>query len=58
QNKHKYIPILATSIPNNPTIMPCSYALRKLDKGKYIELWYFTNIDGLDEASLKIMIND
>jgi hypothetical protein len=37
--------------------MPCSYALRKLDKGEYVELWYFTN-DGLDEANLKKTVDD
>jgi hypothetical protein len=37
--------------------MPCSYALRKLDKGEYVELWYFTN-DRLDEANLKKTVDD
>ncbi|KAG1770951.1 hypothetical protein EDD22DRAFT_842942 [Suillus occidentalis] len=35
-----------------PAITPCSYALRKMDKGEYVELWYFTN-DGLEEANRK-----
>ncbi|KAG1813663.1 uncharacterized protein BJ212DRAFT_1588639 [Suillus subaureus] len=51
KNKFKYIPILWNSgIPNNQSVTPCLYALRKLDKGEYLELWYFMN-DGLDEAS-------
>ncbi|KAG1839246.1 hypothetical protein F4604DRAFT_1542510, partial [Suillus subluteus] len=33
------------------------YALRKLDKGKYVELWYFTN-EGLDKANHKKTIDD
>jgi len=37
--------------------MPCSYVLRKLDKGEYIELWYFTN-DELDKANLKKTVDD
>ncbi|KAG1799808.1 uncharacterized protein HD556DRAFT_1455260, partial [Suillus plorans] len=43
--------------PDKPAITPCSYALKKLDKGEYVELWYFTN-DGLDEASIKKTIDD
>ncbi|KAG0705756.1 hypothetical protein DFH29DRAFT_799668 [Suillus ampliporus] len=44
-------------IPDDPVITPCSYTLRKLDKGEYVELWYFTN-DGLDEANTKKTIDD
>ncbi|KAG1741379.1 hypothetical protein EDD22DRAFT_786723, partial [Suillus occidentalis] len=36
---------------------PCSYALWKMDKGKYVELWYFTN-DGLEEANCKITVDN
>ncbi|KAG2342070.1 hypothetical protein BDR05DRAFT_935759 [Suillus weaverae] len=57
KNKHKYVPILATGIPDDTAITPCSYVLQKLDKGEYVELWYFTN-DGLDEDSLKKMADD
>jgi hypothetical protein len=57
KNKHKFMPILPTGIPDEPVIMPCSYALRKLDKGEYVKLWYFTN-DGLDKANLKNMVDD
>ncbi|KAG1790644.1 uncharacterized protein HD556DRAFT_1204278, partial [Suillus plorans] len=57
KNKFKYIPIQNTGIPDEPAITPSSYALRKLDKGEYVELWYFTN-DGLDEASIKKTIDD
>ncbi|KAG1731059.1 uncharacterized protein EDB91DRAFT_1085183 [Suillus paluster] len=57
KNKHKYIPILSTGIPNDLSITPCSYAIRKIDKGEYMELWYFTN-DGLDEAHAKKTIDD
>ncbi|KAG2746815.1 hypothetical protein P692DRAFT_201855635 [Suillus brevipes Sb2] len=54
KNKHKYIPILATGIPDDAatSIAPCAYAIKKLDKGEYVELWYFTN-DGLDEVNRK-----
>ncbi|KAG2750588.1 hypothetical protein P692DRAFT_201692175, partial [Suillus brevipes Sb2] len=46
KNKFKYTPII---VPNEPTVIPSSYATRKLDKGEYVELWYFTNA-GLEEA--------
>ncbi|KAG1908762.1 uncharacterized protein F5891DRAFT_937224, partial [Suillus fuscotomentosus] len=37
---------------------PSAYAMRKLDKGEYIELWYFTN-EGLDEAlTRKAVVED
>lgn len=57
KNKHKYIPIQNSGVPDDPAVTPCSYALRKLDKGEYLELWYFTN-DGLDEASTKKTVDD
>ncbi|KAG1808435.1 uncharacterized protein BJ212DRAFT_1303044 [Suillus subaureus] len=57
KNKHKFIPILEEGIPDDPVITPCSYAPRKLNKGEYVELWYFTN-DGLDEANTKKTIDD
>lgn len=52
KNKHKYVPILATGIPDDTAITPCSYVLWKLDKGEYVELWYFTN------DSLKKIVDD
>ncbi|KAG1759481.1 hypothetical protein EDD22DRAFT_782480, partial [Suillus occidentalis] len=36
---------------------PSSYATCKLDKGEYVELWYFTNA-GLKEAKTKSTIED
>ncbi|KAG2124369.1 hypothetical protein DEU56DRAFT_692862, partial [Suillus clintonianus] len=55
--KHKYAPIQATGVPDEPSINPSPYATRKLEKGEYVELWYFTN-DGLDEALIKKTIED
>ncbi|KAG2039345.1 hypothetical protein BDR03DRAFT_860122, partial [Suillus americanus] len=57
KNKHKFTPILDIGIPDELAIMPCSYALRKLDKGEYVKIWYFTN-DGLDEANHKKMVDN
>ncbi|KAG2108729.1 uncharacterized protein F5147DRAFT_773530 [Suillus discolor] len=57
KNKHKFMLIFATGIPDDPAITPCSYMIRKIDKGEYIEIWYFTN-DSLDEANLKKTVDD
>ncbi|KAG1875805.1 hypothetical protein F4604DRAFT_1903725 [Suillus subluteus] len=57
KNKHKYTPIQNMGILDDPAITPCSYALRKLDKGEYVEMWYFTN-NGLDEAAIKKTIDN
>jgi len=57
KNKHKYTAVPDLDVPLKPTILPSSYALRKLDKGDYVELWYFTN-DGLDEAKLKSSVDE
>ncbi|KIK32526.1 hypothetical protein CY34DRAFT_18988 [Suillus luteus UH-Slu-Lm8-n1] len=57
KNKHKFTAILPTGIPNEAAITPCSYTLRKMDKGEYVELWYFTN-NGLEEANRKKTVDD
>ncbi|KAG0693026.1 hypothetical protein DFH29DRAFT_1007750 [Suillus ampliporus] len=57
KNKFKYTPIPNLDVPMKPTILPSPYAVCKLDKGDYVELWYFTNV-GLDDAKLKSSINE
>ncbi|KAG1720962.1 hypothetical protein EDB19DRAFT_1917613 [Suillus lakei] len=58
KNKHKFIPIIEDLVvSSDPTIVPASYAFKKLDKGEYVELWYFTN-EGLEEAKMKKTIDD
>ncbi|KAG2049253.1 hypothetical protein BDR06DRAFT_1012351 [Suillus hirtellus] len=57
KNKHKYTAVPKLDVPLKATILPSSYTLRKLDKGEYIELWYFTN-DGLDDAKLKNSVDE
>ncbi|KAG2053822.1 hypothetical protein BDR06DRAFT_972104 [Suillus hirtellus] len=52
--KHKYMPIQASGVLDEAKIMPSAYTIQKLDKGEYMELWYFTN-DGLDEV-MKCML--
>ncbi|KAG0704418.1 hypothetical protein DFH29DRAFT_1068118 [Suillus ampliporus] len=58
KHKHKFAPIQEdTGVPDELSIIPSSYVIRKLDKGEYLKLWYFTN-DGLDEAHSKKTIDD
>jgi hypothetical protein len=49
KNKTKYIPIPDRPMPTTTPIFASNYAAKKMDKGQYVELWYYTN-DGLDEA--------
>ncbi|KAG1736163.1 uncharacterized protein EDB91DRAFT_1055744 [Suillus paluster] len=57
KNKFKYTPIPNLDVPMKPTILPSPYVVRKLDKGDYVELWYFTNA-GLDDAKLKSSVDE
>ena len=49
KNKSKYIPIPDRDVPSVARVVASNYASRKMDKGLYVELWYYTNA-GLDEA--------
>jgi hypothetical protein len=49
KNKSKYIPIPDRDVPTVAPVFASSYAVRKMEKGLYLELWYYTNA-GLDEA--------
>lgn len=49
KNKSKYIPIPDRDIPAVTPVFASNYAVRKMEKGLYVELWYYTNA-GLDEA--------
>jgi hypothetical protein len=57
KNKHKYSAIPELDVPIKPVILPSPYTICKLDKGDYVELWYFTN-DGLDDTKLKSSIDE
>jgi len=57
RNKFKYTPIPERDVPTETPIIPASYAIRKLDKGEFVEIWYFTNA-GLDDAESKATIDD
>ena len=49
KNKTKYIPIPDRDVPTISRVIAANYAIRKMEKGLYVELWYYTNA-GLDEA--------
>lgn len=50
RNRNKYLPIpLDRGVPMQAQDVLATYALRKLEKGEYVELWFLTN-DGLDSA--------
>ncbi|KIK91074.1 hypothetical protein PAXRUDRAFT_13981 [Paxillus rubicundulus Ve08.2h10] len=49
KNKIKFIPVPDISVPTESIVIPSSYALTKLCKVEYCELYYFTN-HGLADA--------
>jgi hypothetical protein len=49
KNKSKYLPIPNRDVPTIARVIASNYAIRKMEKGLYVELWYYTNA-GLDEA--------
>jgi len=49
KNKSKYIPIPDRPMPSISPVFASNYATKKMEKGQYVELWYYTN-NGLDEA--------
>lgn len=49
KNKVKYIPIPDRDVPTVAPVFASTYAVRKMEKGLFVELWYYTNA-GLDEA--------
>ena len=49
KNKSKYIPIPDRDIPTISRVIAANYGIRNMEKGLYVELWYYTNA-GLDEA--------
>ena len=49
KNKTKYIPIPDRDVPTVAPVIASNYAIRKMEKGLYVELWYYTNA-GLDDT--------
>ena len=42
KNKSKYIPIPDRDVPSIARVIASNYAIRKMEKGLYVELWYYT----------------
>ncbi|KAG6873492.1 hypothetical protein C0993_001405, partial [Termitomyces sp. T159_Od127] len=51
RNKTKYLDIPMRPPPTTPVEIPSRFATSKLQKGQYVELWYFTNA-GLRHARM------
>jgi hypothetical protein len=49
KNKLKYIPIPDRPMPTIAPVFASNYAIKRLEKGQYLELWYYTSA-GLLEA--------
>ena len=49
KNKSKYIPIPDRDVPSIARVIASNFAIKKMEKGLYVELWYYTNA-GLDNA--------
>ena len=45
----QYLPIPDRDVPTVAPVVAANYAIRKMEKGLYVELWYYTNAS-LDEA--------
>ena len=57
KNKMKYTPIPKRGVPSRPPIIPAISAVRKMDKGKYVPIWYYTKA-GLENAKSFAVINN
>lgn len=55
--KHLPIPVRPRPLVNDEEALVSEFALRKLDKGHYVELYYWTN-HGLDDAMLNYRTRD
>ena len=49
KNKTKYIPIPDREVPTIAPVIASNYTIRKMEKGLYVEMWYYTNA-GLDHT--------
>jgi hypothetical protein len=57
RNKAKYLPVPQRGIPTQSPVIPSAVATRKLDRGDYVPLWYFTN-KGIEDASRSFSLVD
>jgi hypothetical protein len=57
KNAIKYAPIPNRDVPTRPPVIASAIATRRLEKGEYVPLWYFTNA-GLEDATKSFNIVD
>jgi hypothetical protein len=57
KNAIKYVPIPDRDVPTRPPVIASSVATRKLEKGEYVPLWYFTNA-GLEDTMKSFNVVD
>ncbi|KAI6016753.1 hypothetical protein EDC04DRAFT_2608258 [Pisolithus marmoratus] len=58
KNEAKYTPIPDVEVPSSLVNIPTPYATCILKKGKYCELYFFTNVSLVEVQSLNTSIND
>ncbi|KIM73068.1 hypothetical protein PILCRDRAFT_93218 [Piloderma croceum F 1598] len=57
KNAIKYAPIPDRDVPTRPPVIASAVATRRLEKGEYVPLWYYTNA-GLEDATRSFNIVD
>lgn len=58
KNKSKYAPVPDVEVPSGPVNIPAPYATRKLKKGEYCELYFFTNAGLAEAESFNTSVDD
>ncbi|KIN98377.1 hypothetical protein M404DRAFT_157797 [Pisolithus tinctorius Marx 270] len=58
KNRTKHAPIRKVGVPSGPVNIPSLYAARKLKKGEYCELYFFTNISLAEVETFNPSIDD
>ncbi|EPS98849.1 hypothetical protein FOMPIDRAFT_1079119, partial [Fomitopsis schrenkii] len=58
RNRDKYVPIPDRPPPSGPLVLAAPYATRRLEKGQYVELYYFTNHGLLAAAASITQVDD
>ncbi|GBE84547.1 hypothetical protein SCP_0605260 [Sparassis crispa] len=49
KNRAKFAPIPDRDVPTVAPVIAANYAVKRMEKGNFVELWYYTN-EGLEEA--------
>lgn len=58
KNRDKYVPIPDRPPPSGSLVLAAPYATRRLEKGQYIELYYYTNQGLLAAAAAVTQVDD